>query len=112
MDFFIGEVTRDHGDIDWFAWAKDASALTTGLLRAGYEPLSGPPVDQRLDFRKQGVKSSFALLAKDRFGPVVVAGSPWAGEVCRRACSMLPPAAWEHSGTPSSVPAPRSRSSR
>ncbi|MGW2572400.1 nucleotidyltransferase domain-containing protein [Streptomyces sp. NPDC001537] len=81
MDFFIGEVTRDHGDIDWFAWAKDASALTTGLLGAGYEPVSGPPVDQQLDFRKQGVESSFALLAKDRFGRVVIAGGPWAGEV-------------------------------
>jgi hypothetical protein len=81
MDFFIGEVTRDHVDIDWFAWVKDASALTAGLLRSGYEPLSGPPVDQQLDFRKQGVESSFALLAKDRFGRVVVAGGPWAGEV-------------------------------
>ncbi|MGW1627220.1 nucleotidyltransferase domain-containing protein [Streptomyces sp. NPDC002172] len=80
MDFFIGEVTRDHVDIDWFAWAKDASALTAGLLRSGYEPLSGPPADQQLDFRKQGVESSFALLAADLFGRVVVAGGPWAGE--------------------------------
>ncbi|WP_344583722.1 nucleotidyltransferase domain-containing protein [Nonomuraea roseoviolacea] len=81
MDFFIGEVTRDHVDIDWFTWAEDASALTDGLLRSGYEPLSGPPADQQLDFRKQGVESSFALLDKDRFGRVVVAGGPWAGEV-------------------------------
>nr|WP_202516401.1 aminoglycoside adenylyltransferase [Streptomyces sp. SID161] len=81
MDFFIGEVTRDHVDIDWFAWAEDAPALTDGLLRSGYEPLSGPPADQQLDFCKQGVESSFALLSKDRFGRVVVAGGPWAGEV-------------------------------
>jgi hypothetical protein len=81
MDFFIGEVTRDHVDIDWFAWAEDAPALTEGLLRSGYAPLSGPPADQQLDFCKQGVESSFALLSKDRFGRVVVAGGPWAGEV-------------------------------
>ncbi|URM90488.1 aminoglycoside adenylyltransferase [Streptomyces sp. MRC013] len=81
MDFFIGEVTRDHTDIDWFAWAKDASPLTAALLRSGYEPLSGPPADQQLDFRKQGVESSFALLAEDGLGRVVVAGGPWAGEV-------------------------------
>ncbi|MFF5144757.1 nucleotidyltransferase domain-containing protein [Streptomyces sp. NPDC013157] len=81
VDFFIGEVTREHVDIDWFAWAQDASALTAGLLRSGFEPLSGPPADQQLDFRKQGVESSFALLAKDRVGRVVVAGGPWAGQV-------------------------------
>ncbi|MGW1255680.1 nucleotidyltransferase domain-containing protein [Streptomyces sp. NPDC002513] len=81
MDFFIGKVTRDHVDIDWFAWAEDASALTAGLLGSGYEPLSGPPADQQIDFRKQGVESSFALLGKDRFGRVVVAGGPWAGEM-------------------------------
>ncbi|MFC9931925.1 nucleotidyltransferase domain-containing protein [Streptomyces sp. NPDC127190] len=80
MDFFIGEVTRDHVDLDWFVWAKDASALTDGLLRSGYEPLSGPPADQQLDFRKEGVESSFALLGKNRCGQVVVAGGPWAGE--------------------------------
>ncbi|MFF4360295.1 nucleotidyltransferase domain-containing protein [Streptomyces sp. NPDC001604] len=80
MDFFIREVTRDHGDIDWFVWAKDAAALTAGLMRSRYEPLPGPPADQQLDFRKQGVESSFALLAEDRSGRVVVAGGPWAGE--------------------------------
>ncbi|WP_284581133.1 aminoglycoside adenylyltransferase [Streptomyces sp. 2P-4] len=80
MDFFIGEVTRDHEDIDWFAWAEDAPALADGLLRSGYEPLPGPPAEQQLDFRKQGVESSFALLDEDRSGRVVVAGGPWAGE--------------------------------
>ncbi|MEU3950257.1 aminoglycoside adenylyltransferase [Streptomyces sp. NPDC029526] len=80
MDFFIGEVTRDHVDIDWFAWAQDASALSAGLLRSGYEPLSGPPADQQLDFRKQDVECSFALLTRDRFERIVVAGGPWAGE--------------------------------
>ncbi|MFF3687773.1 nucleotidyltransferase domain-containing protein [Streptomyces sp. NPDC002187] len=80
MDFFIGEATRDHEDIDWFAWADDVSALTDGLLRSGSELLPGPPADQQLDFCKQDVESSFALLDKDRFGRVVVAGGPWAGE--------------------------------
>lgn len=81
MDFFLGEVTRDHADVDWFAWAQDAPALTGGLLRSGHEPLSGPPADQQLDFRKEGVESSFALLDRTRHGQVVVAGGPWAGEV-------------------------------
>lgn len=81
MDFFIGEVTRSHVDIDWFAWAEDAPALTGGLLRAGYEPLTGSPADQQLDFCKRGVECSFALLSKDPFGRVVVAGGPWVGKM-------------------------------
>lgn len=80
VDFFLGEVTRDHEDIDWFARAEDASALTEALLRSGHEPLSGPPADQQLDFCKQGGESSFALVSEDRLGRVVVAGGPWAGE--------------------------------
>lgn len=91
MDFFIGEVTRDHVDIDWFAWADDASALTDGLLRSGYELLPGPPADQQLDFCKQGVESSFALVGKDRSGRIVVAGGPWAGEVWPEGMLDAPP---------------------
>nr|WP_281187762.1 hypothetical protein [Glycomyces harbinensis] len=80
MDLLIGEPTRDHEDIDWFAWSADAATLTRGLLRSGYEPLSGPAAGQQLDFGKQGEESSFALLDKDRLDRVVVAGGPWAGE--------------------------------
>ena len=74
------DITRAHVDIDWFAWTEDAPA-TGGLLRSGREPLSGSPADQQLDFCKEDVESGFALLSKDRFGRVVVAGGPWAGEV-------------------------------
>jgi Aminoglycoside-2''-adenylyltransferase len=27
MDFVLGEITRDHVDIDWFGWARDAGTL-------------------------------------------------------------------------------------
>ena len=27
----FGAITRDHVDIDWFAWADDAATLTDGL---------------------------------------------------------------------------------
>lgn len=47
---------------------RDTSTLTVGLLRSGYDPLPGPPADQQLDFCRQEVASSFALLGKDRFG--------------------------------------------
>ncbi|MFK0257902.1 nucleotidyltransferase domain-containing protein [Streptomyces sp. NPDC090445] len=81
MDFFIGEVTRDHEDIDWFAWTGDAAALADALMRSGWQPVPGPPPGQQADFSKEGVESSFALLDRDRYGRAVVAGGPWAGEL-------------------------------
>jgi hypothetical protein len=36
MDFFLGEVTRDHRDIDWFAWTGDADVLGAELGRRGF----------------------------------------------------------------------------
>ncbi|WP_336111056.1 nucleotidyltransferase domain-containing protein [Streptomyces sp. PTD9-10] len=79
MDFFLGEVTRDHGDIDWFAWAWDAPRLATVPARAGHRPVPGPPADLRLDFAKDGLDSSFTLLDRDAQGRITVAGGPWAG---------------------------------
>ncbi|WP_405982567.1 nucleotidyltransferase domain-containing protein [Streptomyces sp. NBC_00158] len=80
MDFHLGGPTRDHEDVDWFAWSEDAPALTRALLDSGYEPLPGPPAGQQLDFVKDGEESSFALLARGPGGRPVVAGGPWAGE--------------------------------
>ncbi|MER5778260.1 aminoglycoside adenylyltransferase [Streptomyces sp. NPDC002039] len=79
MDFFLGEITRDHEDIDWFAWTDDAGALAEGLLPRGHQPVPGPPPDLQLDFAKDGLDSSFTLLDRDTGGRVVVAGGPWAG---------------------------------
>jgi hypothetical protein len=80
MDFFLGEVSRDHVDIDWFVWADAAAGLTATLPDHGYQSQPGPPADQQLDFVKDGVEHSFALLARNEAGHVVVAGGPWAGE--------------------------------
>lgn len=79
MDFFLGEVTRDHGDIDWFAWARDAAPIAEILTRLGHRPVPGPPPDLQLDFVKDGLDSSFTLLDRDAAGRITVAGGPWAG---------------------------------
>ena len=79
VDFFLGGVTRDHRDIDWFAWAGDASFLATELGRRGYRPVPGAPPGQQLDVVKDGEDLSFALLGRDGEGRVVVGGGPWAG---------------------------------
>ncbi|GGP32120.1 hypothetical protein GCM10018980_67600 [Streptomyces capoamus] len=79
MDFFLGEVTREHGDIDWFAWARDAAPLGRMLVRLGHTPVPGPPADLQLDFVEDGLESSFTLVDTDAAGRVTVAGGPWAG---------------------------------
>ncbi|AKN70183.1 aminoglycoside adenylyltransferase [Streptomyces sp. PBH53] len=79
MDFFLGEVTREHDDIDWFAWAKDAEQLAGTLIRLGHTPVPGPPAGLQLDFLKDGLESSFTLVDRDGAGRVTVAGGPWAG---------------------------------
>ncbi|MFG3051780.1 nucleotidyltransferase domain-containing protein [Kitasatospora sp. NPDC048239] len=79
VDFYLGETTRDHADIDWFLWADDAGGLADGLLRRGYRQVPGPPAELQLDFTKDGLESSFTLLKRDPAGRVVVAGGPWAG---------------------------------
>lgn len=79
MDFFLGEVTREHTDVDWFAWAADADALTAALTGRGWRVQPGPPPDQQRDLVRDGVEMNIALLARDGAGQVVVAGGPWAG---------------------------------
>ncbi|WP_229070413.1 nucleotidyltransferase domain-containing protein [Actinoplanes sp. DH11] len=80
MDFFLGEVTRAHRDVDWFAWATDAPGITAALTGRGWQLLPEPPHDRQLDFVRDGVDLSLALVttAGDD-GTVVVAGGPWAG---------------------------------
>ncbi|GLY82698.1 nucleotidyltransferase domain-containing protein [Actinoallomurus iriomotensis] len=79
MDFFLGEVTRDHRDIDWFAWAGDAERLGAELARRGYRPVAGLPPEQQIDLLKDGQDLSFNLIRRDGSGRVVVGGGPWAG---------------------------------
>jgi len=81
MDFFLGEVTRDHLDIDWDAWIDDAPAITAALHADGYQTIAGPwPPDQQLDVAKDGEEMSFGWLARGQDGAVNVAGGPYAGE--------------------------------
>lgn len=80
MDFFLGEVTRVHRDVDWFAWAGDADALAAELERRGFTPVPGVPPEQQLDVAKDGEDLSFNLIRRDASGRIVVGGGPYAGQ--------------------------------
>ncbi|MFJ9341460.1 nucleotidyltransferase domain-containing protein [Streptomyces sp. NPDC101733] len=77
VDFWLGEVTREHEDVDWFAWARDARALRERLVALGYEVLRADA--QQVDLARDGEELSFALVARGAGGAVVAAGGPWAG---------------------------------
>jgi hypothetical protein len=81
MDFFLGEVTRDHRDIDWFTWTGDADVLGAELLRRGFRQIPGLPPDQQIDLVKDGEDVSLNLLRRDEQGRVVVGGGPYAGSL-------------------------------
>lgn len=80
MDFFLGQVSRPHRDVDWFAWSSDANRLVSALTGLGYQLLPEPAHDRQLDFVRGELDLSFALIARDELGRVVVPSGPWAGE--------------------------------
>lgn len=79
VDFYVGRITRDHEDIDLFAWAKDVSRLVPALTRAGFAEQEGPPPTAQRNFLKEGEEVQIALLVQNDRGEVAPAGGPWAG---------------------------------
>jgi Aminoglycoside-2''-adenylyltransferase len=79
VDFYVGRITREHDDIDFFAWGIDAPGLARALEGAGFEPQHGNPPDAQRDFTKDGEDLQVALLARNDRGSIVVAGGPAAG---------------------------------
>ena len=74
MDFFLGRVTRDHADIDWFAWAGNASGIISELAGRGYLVVAGSPAGQQVDLAKEGEDSELRLANRRRCGS---GGSRW-----------------------------------
>jgi hypothetical protein len=77
VDFFLGEVTRTHGDIDLFVWASDGAKIISLLQRAGYRKVEGPPSDEQFNFVKEGEELHVALLARTPTGDIASAGKRW-----------------------------------
>jgi hypothetical protein len=80
MDFYLGRVTREHRDIDWFVDAADADRLVTALEERGFVAVPGAPPETQRDLAKEGEDASFALVGRDADGQAVVPAGPYAGE--------------------------------
>jgi hypothetical protein len=80
MDFYLGRVTREHRDIDWFVDVDAAELLVAALEACGFVMVPGVPTGVQLDLVKEGEDLSFALVGRDAGGRGVVPAGPYAGE--------------------------------
>ena len=74
VDFHLGRVTRDHGDIEFYFWRNDAEALATALRRIGFVPVEIPYADEALEFLKDGQKICPVMLMRREDDAIVVPG--------------------------------------
>ncbi|MGB7980216.1 MAG: hypothetical protein WCF36_05435 [Candidatus Nanopelagicales bacterium] len=79
MDFYLGEISREHVDVDFFAWRRDLPELVERLVASGWSEVGVHPQDQQRDLLRDSVELGFAPLERDDEGRVVVGGGPWRG---------------------------------
>lgn len=80
MDFFLGRLTREHLDIDWFALADEVPGLCEQLLQRGFADVTTADPAQQIDLRRGRVDHGIAIIRLDDRENAVVAGGTWAGE--------------------------------
>lgn len=80
MDFFLGCLTRDHADIDWFALTGDGRWLADGLIGQGFQDVTATAPGQQIDLVRGDVLHGIGLVQLGSQGEPLVAGGPWAGE--------------------------------
>lgn len=81
MDFSIGEVTREHSDVEIFVWQKDALRAKEALLRAGFAAPAALHPDEGQPFLKNGQEIGVWYLVSGEDGFVHTPGRwqdwPW-----------------------------------
>ena len=79
MDFFLGEVTRPHRDIDFFCRDTDADRILRRLAAIGYRALPGNHALQRDLLGPHDLDVQITLLGQDADGCPTVPAGPYAG---------------------------------
>ena len=80
MDFFLGRVTREHSDIDWFCLHENGREIATALQGLGFEEVTTAAPGQQIDLISGHVDHSLALVRLGDDGEPLVGGGPWAGQ--------------------------------
>ena len=82
MDAHIGEVTRDHADIEIFIWIDDARVASRALVDAGFQQWAAAEhPDEGMPFMKDGQGVGLWFLMRKAGGGIVTPGRwsdwPW-----------------------------------
>src|SRR5699024_9045318 len=80
VDFYLGEVTRAHADIDWFVMSDDAPRLVARLVADGCRDVTTAPREQQIDLVRGSIEHGIALARHGTAGQPLVGGGPWSGE--------------------------------
>lgn len=77
MDFYLGRLTRQHLDVDWYVWDSDMPVIADALVARGWTDVAQYPAEQQRDLVKGSVEFGIAPIARATNGRVVVGGGPW-----------------------------------
>lgn len=77
IDFLVGAVTREHGDIEFFIREHDGPRVADLMEAAGYEHVDHPHPDEASIWRKEGQLVELYLVAVNAQGEMSVPGR-WA----------------------------------
>jgi hypothetical protein len=74
VDFHVGAVTREHGDIEFFIWEHDGPRAAEVLAAADYRPVQHPHPEEASIWRKDGTVVELYFNAVNEGGEVVGRG--------------------------------------
>jgi hypothetical protein len=67
-DFYAGEVTRPHGDVDLAVWLGDRSRIEELLFGAGWQHAPEPDEDGGTGYERGAVRLELTFLVRDGAG--------------------------------------------
>jgi hypothetical protein len=73
VDFYVGAITREHGDIDLAVWAHDARAIEELLRARGWRHKPKPEEDGGTGYEQDAVRVELTFLASDDNARIFVA---------------------------------------
>lgn len=74
VDFHVGAVTREHGDVEFFIWEHDGPRAGDILRAAGYQLVDHPHPEEALIWRKQEQIVELYFVVVNEQGEVVGRG--------------------------------------
>lgn len=73
VDFYVGRVTRAHGDIDLAVWEGDRGGIEASLTRLGWSHAPALGEDGGTGFERRGVRLELTFILEGDSGQVLIA---------------------------------------